>query len=39
LQQIEYEDLTPAPIDLPPRQENTNYIRPPIGEQTFVEIY
>jgi polyphosphate kinase len=39
LQQIEYEDLTPPPIELPPRQENTNYIRPPIGEQTFVEIY
>jgi polyphosphate kinase len=39
LQQIEYEDMTPRPIELPPRQENTGYIRPPISEQTFVEIY
>lgn len=39
LQQIHYEDMTPSPIELPPRQENTGYIRPPIDEQTFVEIY
>ncbi|MCW8848834.1 MAG: polyphosphate kinase 2 [Melioribacteraceae bacterium] len=33
---IEYEDLTPEPIQLPPRQENKGYIRPPISDQTFV---
>ncbi|MFV9671999.1 MAG: polyphosphate kinase 2 [Acidimicrobiia bacterium] len=33
---IPYEDRTPNPVDLPPRQENTGYIRPPITEQTFV---
>ena len=33
---IPYEDRTPVPIDLPPRQENTGYIRPPMTEQTFV---
>jgi len=40
LQMMAYEDLLPDPIDLPPRQEGTGYIRPPIEEQTFVpEIY
>lgn len=33
---IKYKDLTPAPIKLPPRQENKGYIRPPITDQTFV---
>jgi polyphosphate kinase len=33
---IPYEDLTPAPIELPPRQEEVDYIRPPIGLQNFV---
>lgn len=33
---IPYEDLTPPPIKLPPRQNDTGYVRPPIGEQTFV---
>ena len=33
---IDYEDLTPEPIELPPRQENTSYIRPPVSDQTFV---
>jgi polyphosphate kinase 2 (PPK2 family) len=37
---IPYEDLTPERIELPPRQENEGYIRPPFDEQTFVpEIY
>ena len=37
---IDYEDLTPEPIELPPRQENTSYIRPPVSDQTFVpEVY
>lgn len=33
---IPYEDLTPNFLELPPRQAETGYIRPPIGEQTFV---
>lgn len=33
---IDYEDLTPEPIKLPPRQKNKGYIRPPISDQTFV---
>jgi len=36
LSMIPYEDRTPSPIELPPRQENTGYIRPPMTEQTFV---
>jgi polyphosphate kinase 2 (PPK2 family) len=38
--QIDYEDRTVGPIDLPPRQDDSGYIRPPISEQTFVpELY
>jgi len=33
---IPYEDLTPEPIELPPRQKDTGYVRPPITDQTFV---
>jgi polyphosphate kinase len=33
---IPYEDLTPSPIELPPRQEETGYVRPPITDQTFI---
>ncbi len=36
LSMIPYEDLTPAPLELPPRQEDTGYVRPPITDQTFV---
>ena len=36
LDQIPYEDLTPEPIELPPRQENTHYVRPPMEDQSFV---
>ncbi len=37
---VPYEDLTPEPIVLPPRQPDGGYIRPPIGDQTFVpEVY
>jgi len=37
---LPYKDLTPKPIELPPRQKEIGYIRPPITEQTFVpEIY
>jgi polyphosphate kinase len=33
---IPYQDLTPTPIVLPPRQSDGGYIRPPITDQTFV---
>ncbi len=37
---IPYQDLTPDPIELPPRQPDDGYIRPPITDQTFVpEVY
>ena len=37
---VPYKDLTPKPIELPTRQDNTGYVRPPMTDQTFVpEIY
>jgi polyphosphate kinase 2 len=40
LTMIPYEDLTPDPIDLPLRQAEGGYVRPPITDQTFVpEVY
>jgi polyphosphate kinase len=37
---IAYEDLTPEEIQLPPRQPDTGYVRPPLTDQTFVpEVY
>ena len=37
---IPYEDLTPEPIVLPPRQSDRGYVRPPMTDQTFVpEVY
>lgn len=36
LSAIPYEDITPEPVELPPREANTDYVRPPITEQTFV---
>ncbi len=33
---IPYEDLTPEPIELPPRAEDRSYVRPPIGDQNVV---
>ncbi len=33
---IPYQDLTPEPISLPPRQKDSGYVRPPITDQTFV---
>jgi polyphosphate kinase 2 len=36
LEQIDYEDLTPDPIDLPPRQADAEYDRPDIDSQTWV---
>ncbi len=40
LSMIPYEDLTPEPIALPPRQDEVGYVRPPMEDQTFVpEVY
>jgi polyphosphate kinase 2 len=40
LSMIPYEDVIPPPLELPPRQQDPSYIRPPISDQTFVpEIY
>jgi len=36
LSMIPYEDLTPKPVKLPPREKATGYVRPPMGDQTFV---
>jgi polyphosphate kinase 2 len=37
---IPYEDLSPPPVTLPPRQDIIGYVRPPISDQTFIpEIY
>lgn len=36
---IPYEDLTPAKFDLPPRQRDDSYVRPPITDQNFVPDY
>ena len=33
---VPYRDLTPEPIELPPRQEDIGYIRPPMSDQNFV---
>ncbi len=37
---IPYEDLTPELIELPPRQSEKGYVRPPMTDQAFVpEVY
>ncbi|HUS98286.1 MAG TPA: polyphosphate kinase 2 [Hyphomicrobiaceae bacterium] len=36
LSRIPYEDLTPEPIELPPRTEGSSYVRPPISDQHVV---
>ena len=37
---IPYKDLTPEPLELPPREGDVGYVRPPLSDQTFVpEIY
>jgi polyphosphate kinase 2 len=33
---IPYQDLTPEPIQLPPREPDRGYVRPPIDEQSFI---
>ena len=40
LSMISYEDLTPDPLELPPRENNRGYVRPPLDEMTYVpEVY
>ena len=40
LSKIPYEDETPEPIELPPRQPDNSYIRPPLDEKRFIpEVY
>jgi polyphosphate kinase 2 len=36
LSMVPYKDLTPEPIELPPRQPDGGHLRPPISIQTFV---
>ena len=36
LSQIEYEDLTPPPLELPERQQNINYERPPLSTLNYI---
>jgi polyphosphate kinase 2 len=40
LSMIHYEDVTPKPMELPPRKIHSDYIRPPKGDQNIVpEVY
>jgi polyphosphate kinase len=40
LSMIEYEDLTPDPIELSHRNDSKGYVRPPLNEVTYVpEVY
>jgi polyphosphate kinase 2 len=40
LSMIPYEDVIPPPLELPPRQSDEGYVRPPMSDQTFVpEVY
>lgn len=37
---IPYKDLTPKPLELPPRKKSKGYVRPPMSDQTFIpEVY
>ncbi|MGQ0850109.1 MAG: polyphosphate kinase 2 [Actinomycetota bacterium] len=31
-----YQDLTPTPVKLPPRQADIGYVRPPVSDQNFI---
>jgi polyphosphate kinase 2 (PPK2 family) len=33
---VSYQDLTPEQIELPPRQKDEGYVRPPVDTQTFI---
>jgi polyphosphate kinase 2 len=40
LSMIPYEDYTPDPLELPPRNDSRGYVRPPLEEMTYVpEVY
>ena len=40
LSQVEYEDVLPPPLQLPPLRHDVAYVRPPMTDQTFVpELY
>ena len=40
LSMIDYEDLSPTAVELPPRQRESGYVRPPMSDQTRIpEIY
>ena len=40
LSMVPYENVLPPPLTLPPRQDTSGYVRPPITDQTFVpEVY
>lgn len=40
LSQFAYQDLTPAPMELPPRKIDNSYIRPPMEDQNIIpQIY
>jgi len=36
LSMVPYQDLTPPPLKLPPRQKDDGYVRPPLEEQNFI---
>ena len=36
LSMIEYKDIKPKPVKLPPRQKRAGYVRPPIEDQNFI---
>ncbi|MBV1874520.1 MAG: polyphosphate kinase 2 [Gammaproteobacteria bacterium] len=36
LSMINYKDLSPKPVELPPRQSESGYIRPPKSDQNFI---
>lgn len=37
LSAVKYQDVTPKPLELPPRKIEEDYIRPPLSEYTYVE--
>jgi len=39
LAQVPYDDLTPPPVELPPKQAGKSYVRSPMLDQTFVPDY
>jgi len=36
LSQVPYKEIQPPKIELPPRQKDKGYVRPPMSDQTFV---